>query len=137
MNKIYFREQGGSYLSEGTELMNITMGYRRWWNPYLSFGLAFSSAYTMGNPRIVYSDFTPPDKVDTSARDTTEYSLEFSAQGDIKTWDNVALIMDIRYSLSLTNKPHEKADHYGFMLGLRYLVQEKHPSPPPAKDATP
>lgn len=131
-NKIYFRERGGRYLSEGTELMNVTMGYRRWWNPYFSSALLFSSAYTMGNPRTVYSDFTPQDDVDTSARDTTEYAVEFSTQGDLKTWDNVALILDLRYALSLTNKPNEKADHYGFMLGLRYLVQEKIPavSPP-------
>lgn len=132
MNKAFFRQKAGSYIGEETGLVHVTMGYRRWWNPYFSSSLSLSSAYTIGNPRIIYSDFTPRDLEDTSARDMTEYGLEFSTQGDLKTWDDVALVLDLRYGLSLTNKPGEKADHYGLMLGLRYLIQEKWPSAPAA-----
>lgn len=128
MNKTYFRDEGGKFLGEQTELFHITMGYRRWFNPYLSGSLAFSSGYTMGDPRIIHSDFLPGQEISTSARDTAEYGVDVSVQADLWTKNDVSFLIDTRYNFSLTKKPSEAGDHYGVLLAIRFMVQEKVPS---------
>lgn len=123
--QMFFRQQDGKLISEKTQLMHIGMGYRRWWNHYFSTSLAFYSSYSMGDPKIVYSDFTPGTEINTSARDITEYGFDLSAQGDLWNSKLFTLVFETRYSLSVTSKPGEKSDQYGFLLGLRYMVQEE------------
>lgn len=127
MHKHFFREDLGRAIIEQTQTMHITMGYRRWINPYFATSLAFYSAYSMGDPEIIHSDFTKATQIDTSARDITEYGLDFSVQGDLWNGDEWAAVAEFRYSLSLTYKEMEKADHYGIFIGARHLVQEKVP----------
>ncbi|CAN5667931.1 hypothetical protein BH10BDE1_BH10BDE1_16000 [soil metagenome] len=134
LNKQYFRDQGSVYVGEETELIEITLGYRQWFTPSLSLGVSFSSAYSMGYPRIIHNDFAPSPPIDTSATDTTEYGFHFSLQSDVYTRDRLTLTLTGLYSLSVTGKPNEKADHYGAMIGLRYFIQEKMVVPKP-KDA--
>ncbi len=125
LNKQFFRDQGSLYVGEETEQIEITMGYRHWFNSWFSLGITFSSAYSMGSPRIIHNDFAPEPPIDTSARDTTEYGFHFSAQADLYTQDRFTAVLTAMYSLSVTGKPNEKADHYGGMIGLRYFIQEK------------
>ena len=40
MNKIFFREENGLFVAEETDLVHITMGYRRFLTSYLSTSLA-------------------------------------------------------------------------------------------------
>jgi len=128
MNKAYYRDEGGKYLGEETELIHITMGYRKWINPYFSWSLAFSSAYTLGDPHIIHSDFPSGQEISTSARDTAEYGVDISVQTDIWTKKDVSLILDTRYNFNLTTKKGEYGDHYGILVALRFMVQEKIPS---------
>ena len=79
----------------------------------------------MGDPKIIHSTFAAGAEIDTSARDTTEYGFDWAVQGDIWSNDKMAVIAETRYSLSVTSKEKEKSDHYGLMLGIRYLIQEK------------
>lgn len=125
MNKEYFRDQGVDFLAEQTQLIHITMGYRRWLSPYLSTSLAFFSAYGIGEPRVVDSDIAPGHEIDTSARDVTEYGMELSLQSEIWTQDKMAVVLDARYSYSLTAKSSEHSDHYGLFVGFRYFIQKK------------
>jgi hypothetical protein len=134
LNKQYYRDLSSVYVGEETELIEITMGYRQWFTSWLSLGVGFSSAYSMGYPRIIHNDFAPSPAIDTSARDTTEYGFHFSLQSDVYTLDRFTLALTGLYSLSVTGKPNEKADHYGAMIGLRYFIQEKMVVPKP-KDA--
>ncbi len=125
LNKIYYREFQGDFLAEETELIHISMGYRYWINPYFSTALAFSSGYAIGDPRVLSSRIVTGHEMDTSARDLTEYGFDFSVQGQL--WSNgvMAILLDARYTLSVTNKEGEHGDHYGMLLGFRYFVQEK------------
>lgn len=125
LNKNYYREQVSQYIAEQTELLHITMGYRRWLNPHFSISAAFFSAYSMGEVKVLHNDFPIDKTIDTSARDTTEYGFDLSAQAELWQKDRLSLILDTRYSLSATAKPNEKSDHYGFMLGLKYFIQSK------------
>jgi hypothetical protein len=125
MHKLFIREANENYLAEETELIHITMGYRRWLNEYFSLSWAFFSSYAIGDPRTVHSDFGLVNGIDTSARDSTEYGIDFSLQTEIWHRDRNSVILDTRYSRSVTAKPNESADHYGVMLGFRYFVQEK------------
>lgn len=125
MHKIYFRQQEGQFIAEEKEVVHITMGYRRWLNSYLSTSLTFYSSYSLGAPTIVHSDFPPGTEIDTSARDTTEYGFDIALQSEVWNQEKFAVIADVRYSLSVTNKSHENSNHYGLFLGLRYLIQEK------------
>ncbi len=125
LNKNYFREQSSLYVAEATELLHITMGYRRWIIPDLSWSVAISSGYSMGEVKIVHNDFPYGSKPDTSATDTTEYGLELSAQYELLSWPQSSMVLDTRYSLSVTAKPNEKADHWGVLLGYRFFIQGK------------
>jgi hypothetical protein len=125
INKQYFRDQSSVYIGEMTESLHITMGYRQWLTSTFSIALAFSSAYTMGDVRELHNDFNPVAAIDTSARDTVEYGFDLSLQTELYSWARYAITLDGIYSLSVTGKPNEKADHYGAMIGLRYFIQEK------------
>lgn len=128
MQKAYFRKSGTATVAEKTELMHVTMGYRYFISPLWSTSLAFSSSYPMGQRRIIHDDFAPNPAIDTSAADTVDYGFDFSIATELWNSDRFSVVSDIRYGLSITNKEAEKGNHYGIMLGLKYLIQEKYPS---------
>lgn len=125
MNKVFFREEGGNYLGEKTQVIHITMGYRRYWNERYSCSLTFFSAYPMGDIHVVHNDFPPGSLIDTSARDYTDYGIDFAIQSELWKSEEVSVDLDTRYSRSFTSKPGENSDHYGFLLGVRYFIQGK------------
>ncbi|MBC7742300.1 MAG: hypothetical protein H7061_08885 [Bdellovibrionaceae bacterium] len=125
MNKIFYRHKEGQYIAEQTELVEITMGYRRWWTNYFSSALAFYSSYSIGVPKIIRSDFAVGSEIDTSARDITEYGFDFSLQAELWSNETYAVILDTRYGLSVTSKQNEEGDHWSALVGLRYTIQEK------------
>lgn len=125
MPKNFIRQQGDGFIEERRKVLHMTMGYRYWINPYFSSSLAFYSSYTMGDPMVVYSDFPPEQVIDTSAQDITEYGFDFSLQGQLWGSDKMAVVLDGRYSWCVTPKRDEHEDHYGFLLGLRYFIQEE------------
>lgn len=131
----FFREVDSYRIAEKMQVMHIGMGYRRWLGSYLSTSLAFYSSYTMGERETIYTNVPPTMDVDTSARDITEYGIDWSVQGDLWNQDRLAVVLEARYSLSLTSKQGEKSDQYGAMIGLRYMVQEEKQviAPPPVR----
>lgn len=135
MHKHFYRLLTPSLIGEQAELVHITMGYRRWLSSRFSASLAFFSSYSIGQQSLVYNDFPPGSEVvDTSARDITEYGFDFALQTELWSEKFWSVILDTRYSWSTTNKEHERGDHYGALIGIRYLVQEKTPTPSaPAK----
>ena len=104
LNKIYFREEQGGFIAEQTALVHITMGYRRWLSQYFSTSLTFFSAYSLGSTKIIHSDFSAGAEVDTSARDITEYGFDLALQSELYSTSNYAIVLDARYSASVTNK---------------------------------
>lgn len=127
MNKLYSREEEGKTQVEQTQVMHISMGYRRWVHPYLSGALGFYSAYPMDDTKVVHTDFAPGTEIKTSARDKTEYGFDFSIQSEVWSNNVISVVADARYAWSVTNQPHENGDHYGVMLAVKYLFKEKYP----------
>lgn len=125
MNKTYFREDAGNFMAEQTSLTHITMGYRWWLSERYSTSLTFFSAYSMGQVQIIHSDFAPGAEIDTSARDKVEYGFDFAVQAELYSRKSYAVVLDTRYSKSVTNKKDEYGDHYGVMLALQFSIQEK------------
>ena len=132
-HKNFVRDQNAMFVVERSQIVQINMGYRFWLSRYLSTSVALYSAYSMGAAETVHSDFPDGQDITTSADDTTEYGLDFSAQGELWSSGRYALVLDGRYSWSVTAKDDEHADAYGFLLGIRYFIQEKNPK----KTATP
>jgi hypothetical protein len=124
LRKKYFREQAGLFVSEQTEVLHITMGYRRWLSSGVSCSLTVYSAFTLGSVAILKNDFYP-GSLQTSARDIVNYGFDFALQTELFTHDRFAAVLDSRYSLAVSHRPGERADHYLFMLGVRYLIQSK------------
>jgi hypothetical protein len=124
-DKDYYREDSGKYIGENTRLVHITMGYRRWFSNYLSASVSFFSAYPMGDVIVTRNDFATGTEIPTSARDATEYGFDIALQTEVWQDDLNAVVLDLRYSKSTTPKDSEDADHYGVLLGYRYLLQEK------------
>jgi hypothetical protein len=129
MNKIYYRNLHEMYLAEKTEVIHIMMGYRRWLSEQFSLGMGFYSAYSIGDYQILHSESNVDQQIDTSARDTVEYGLDFSAQQEVWSKDKESVYVDFRYSYSISNKENEKGDHYSLLLAYRHLIQEKNPQP--------
>lgn len=125
LNKTYLKDENAQFLAERTELIHIALGYRHWLTSFLSGGISLFSAYSVGDVFVEYSDFPPGQSISTSASDVTEYGLDFSAQLEVYEHENFGLILEGRFSRSLTPKENEKADHYGAFFGLRYLVQDR------------
>lgn len=122
-NKFFFREHDSMVLSEKTELIQVSMGYRRYFLGYFSAALDFYSSYSIGDPQIIHSDFPPGTDMDTSARDTTEYGFDFSLQADLWREEKSAIIFDTRYSMSVTNKNQEYGNSYLFFLAYQYQIK--------------
>ena len=127
--KIFVREVGGKFLSQKTQTMHITLGYRYWLAPSISTSLSFYSAYSMGSYNTLHSDM-PLDQIEniTSAQDYTEYGFDLALQAEVWSSGRYGIVLDGRYSQSVTNKPSEDANHWAFLVGLRYLIQEKIPA---------
>lgn len=124
MHKDYYRKEAEQIFAEKTKRIHIIMGYRHWFSNYLSAGLSFFSAYTMGDPTAVNSDFAPSEgEPNTSAQDTTEYGFDLSIIYEFLTQEKWALILDGRYSHSVTSKRNEEAHHYGVMLGYKMPIE--------------
>ncbi|OYZ21201.1 MAG: hypothetical protein B7Y39_09695 [Bdellovibrio sp. 28-41-41] len=125
LDKYFFREKDSLYLAENTDLIHITMGYRRFLTSKLSSSLTLFSSYSVGDPHIFRTEFPPDQEVDTSARDITEYGFDLAVQYELWEAERIAVVSDIRYSYSVTNKLNERGDHYGTFISLRYFVQDK------------
>lgn len=125
-HQIYYRHIDDQYRQmEKIKRMHVSMGYRWWWNPYLSASLSFYSSYAIGDPQVYHSNMlATAAAVDTSAQDITEYGFDFAMQCDLWNNSKSAVILEARYSLNVTSKSNEDADRYGLMLGYRWLVQE-------------
>lgn len=128
LSKTFFREEPPDYLAENIRQVHVTMGYRYWINRIFSASLSFSSAYPVGDYTTVHNGVVTGKFMDTSARDLTEYGFDFSIQSEVWNYKQYGFVLDTRYSRSVTAKDNEKADHYGILLGFRYMVQEKYPS---------
>jgi hypothetical protein len=134
MNKYFIRELGGQYKTEETDLFHITMGYRHWFLESFSGSLAFFSSYTVLDVSTIHNDFPAGVDVDTSARDITEYGFDFSLQYEFWTHGRFGVVVDGRYSYSVTKKDSEYSNHFGALVGLRYLISKREEvkiAPPP------
>jgi hypothetical protein len=123
-NMTYFREKNGMTISEQTDLLEITMGYRYWFWSWLAGSVSFYSTYSMGGVRVLQNQFPAGQEAQTSAHATTMYGFDFDLQQEV--WGNQkwGVVLGERYSRSITHRSGEKADQYGAFVGLRYLIQE-------------
>ena len=124
-DKLYYMTSGNLEITEKIELMHITLGYRYWMNSIFSLSLAFSSAYSIGDPQVVSSQFPVGQELKTSAHDTTEYGFDLSLQTELWTNTQSSVIADTRYYYSVTPKESEKANHYLIQIGYKQLIQNK------------
>lgn len=127
LTKVYTREVATRYIAQSAELLHITMGYRYYISQRFSTSLTFFSAYALGTPETIYSQFAPTVNIDTSAKDNTEYGFDLAGQMEIVSHKRIGLVLEGRYSLNLTPKEQEHADHFGALLGLRYLISSPKP----------
>lgn len=125
LNQFFFRELNNNFISENIRTAHVSVGYRRWWNEAFSTALAFYTSTPMGDPRIIHNDFAPSTDFGTSARDDIEYGFDGSVQAEVWRNNKIGVVIDARYSISVTNREHEHGDTYGALIGIKYLVQEK------------
>ena len=124
LNKLVSLEQDSHVITQISDRVFITSGYRHWFLPNLGVGLGFFSSYLMGSPKTLQSDFaTSPPK--TSAGDTTEYGIELSVQVEPWQGESFTPLVDFRYARSLTDKPNEDGDHLGVYVAAKFFVQGK------------
>ncbi len=127
LNKRILKTKGAFSISEVSQVIHITMGYKWWLKSYLSTSLALYSAYPMGNRRVLYNNFPTGSELSTSNKYSTEYGFDLALQAEAWKGDKFDVVTEARYSIAATSRKHEQADHYGVFVGLRYLIQEKNP----------
>lgn len=119
-------ERDGKVFTQYVKRMYIAMGYRHWFTPWVSTGLAFSSSYAMGDPKILRDDFNDSrDRPGTSASDITEYGFVLSVQNELYRKGRFSMVVDGRLDYSVTAKRGEDSNMYGIFLGLKYFVQAR------------
>lgn len=128
INKRFFRESRGLYRGEKIETVHISMGYRWWLTERLSTSLAFYSAYGIGDVHMFRNDFNDSERFKTSAHDLTEYGFDATVQVELWQQGQYGVVASGLYSYSATRKYREYSDHYGYFVGIRYLVQESKPN---------
>lgn len=124
IDKLYFIEKSGDQVVEQIKRMFITTGYRHWFNKTFSFAGAFFSSYSMGDAKVVVPSETL-DSLKTSTRDVTEYGIDFSLHTEVWGNEDMAAVIDTRYSWSTTRNQGEDADVYGVALAFKYLIPKK------------
>lgn len=124
-NKEFFKRKGPSLLVEQTQMVQFNIGYRRQLFDRLSASLLFASAYSLGQPKLVYRTNAAPQNMDTSASDYTEYGAVFGLQTELYRWERFTAVLDFDYTKSLTSKKCEAASHFGAFVGFKYAVIAK------------
>ncbi len=123
--KTYKREFGvNGLVVANVDKIDIPMGYRYWLSPQLSGAVAFSSSFSVGDSFVSYSNVVGDQS--TSASNITDYGFDFSVQWEFWTNNVFSLLLDGRYSLSISSNLGEDANTYGILVGLKYLIQEKY-----------
>jgi len=123
MRQFFSIQKDGRKLSEFGQRIYIVTGYRHWFSREFSLGAGFFSSYSMGDAEIVNSDFPQNTQPKTSASDVTEYGFDFSMQWEPLSRDRLALVVDARYSLSVTPKPGEASNFFGILVAFKYYIQ--------------
>ncbi len=123
MQQAYYRQEDDKVLAEKVTRLHIALGYRHWFNPSFSAGLSFFSSYSMGDYSVIQKDKLPSGETATSGQDTTEYGLDASLQWEFWRDETNAVLIDTRYSHSVTKKPGEYGDHVGLFLGYKRSVE--------------
>jgi hypothetical protein len=121
----YARRYNGLLNVEKVKRIYVTMGYRHWFSRDFSSALAFYSAYSMGDPQVMSTDFPMNARPDSSAEDIAEYGFDFSLQWEFYRHERFSTVLDGRYSYSVTSKAQEDGNHYGLLLSVKYLIQDK------------
>lgn len=124
MQRRYFRKEGGSFLVEDAKRVHTSTGYRHWFNPRTSAALSLFTAYSIGDARVVHSNFAPgAEKFNTAATRVAEDGIDFSLQHELVTTKKTAILTDLRYSYSLSARGNESPFIYGFMVGFKHFIQ--------------
>ncbi len=123
IEKTYQRIFGTTHIVEQVHKVDLPIGYRHWFSNEFSAALYFSALFSLGEYQVIYSDYPGGDV--TSAREQLEYGAESSVQWEFWHNDLFAVLLDGRYFYSLSAQDNEDAHHYGIMVGLKYLIQEK------------
>lgn len=125
LDKVYLRQRGQEYTSEQIKRMYITTGYRHWFNRGISTALSFYSAYSMGDVKTRHAEAPSDEDLTTTASAITEYGMDLSLQWEFWGNDEMAAVLDGRYSYAITHKSREDADVYALALGFKYLVPKR------------
>lgn len=122
LHKIYYRRSEGQVVAEKIKRMQMTVGYRHWFNSFVSTGLSYYSSYAMGDPTIIHNDFLG-SPVYTTAQKVAETGFDLSLQAELYRDNLFTIITDIRYSYSLSARSGEEADVMGIMIGYKREVE--------------
>lgn len=122
MPKLFYSSTQGESLVEKIKTVYITMGYRHWFTKKFSAAGAFFSSYTIGDQTVVHKSAAATNSLTTSAEDITEYGFDFSLQWEVWSDGFLSIILDGRYSQSVTAKTYESANHYLGFFGLKYPI---------------
>ena len=134
MNPIFVVERDDKKVIERVKRMYIAMGYRHWFNRDWSLSPSFFSSYVMGDARMIRNDFPQSNPPSTSARDGVDYGFALSAQYETFREEHFAVVLDARYSYSVTPKYGEDSNHYGLMVFFKYFIQGKQAEEPDPDD---
>ena len=120
--QLFSIEQGDKVIVEKGERIYIATGYRQWFGSQFSVGAAFFSNYALSDAKTLRNDFGN-DAPATSAQSMVKYGFDFSVQWEPWQKDRFSVVLDARYSLSVTSKPGEDENFYGLLVGIKYFIQ--------------
>ena len=118
--KVYVRVFDGDILKEKNTAIQIGLGYAHQLNDSLRFGMDVGTHYRLGDAEVVYISPGLDPSSDTSARDNTEYGINFGLGYNLLSPIDrkFGFDFDIKYFLSATPKNNETANHVTYILSV-------------------
>ena len=125
MRQLFSIKRGDQIVTESNQRVYVATGYRYWFTPRISCGLAFYSSFSMGDAETVQNDFGVNNSPETSAQESVTYGFDTSVQFEALQKARYSVVMEARYAYPVTAKPQEDSNMYMVMVGLKYFLQSR------------
>jgi hypothetical protein len=121
--KYYERVVGGGLTVSTVNKLDIALGYRYWFAPIFAVQLAVTSSYSNGPSQIISS--TSAGDQNTLASKTADFGMTIGIQVEPLSVEQFSLIVDARYTQSLSANPGEDANQFMGFLGLKFVTYQR------------
>lgn len=120
LNRKYYRKIGASIIGQEADKFLVMVGYRHWFFQNFSGALLIHSAYSMGEPNLIFRNSAAA--FDTAAAKPAYNGLDLSFQYDYEFQETKFWVLDVRYSYSFDFEDDETPSAVALLLAYKQVL---------------